>query len=316
MIARHKYYNQIKKKISIQILFVLGILCLSFTPFENEGKRNTKGIEKENQVLPVYTSQIEKDQRLLPMVSVDSSMIQANQAPLIHLPDPAFVLPNAADFRISKSGGLGTAAFNQAIAPALTYNSTERHYMVAWQGDDDAGSKDEIYGHLVDAYNAQIVGDSDIRLAEFAGTDDFDLKNPDIVYNSVLNEYLVVWQGVDKLSTAGLPAEEIYCRRIAADGTLLNLDGTLGDAGSGFLRISYMGSDDSDADYDAFYPAVAFNATLNIYLVVWHGDDDAEAMRDNEFEIFGQMLKFSINELTTTGINFQISDVAGENGES
>ena len=149
MIARHKYYNQFKKKISIQILFVLGILCLSFTPIDNEGKRNTKRIEKENQVLPVYTSQIEKDQRLLPMVTVDSSMIQVNQAPLIHLPDPAFVLPNVADFRISTSGGLGTAGFNQAIAPALAYNATERHYMVVWQGDDDAGSKDEIYGRLV-----------------------------------------------------------------------------------------------------------------------------------------------------------------------
>ena len=319
MIARHKYFHQLKNNIGVRILFILGVLSFSFAPLENETVKSRKGPANADQIQPVRSSLIEQDQRWLPMVVVDTNLIQISQSPIIHLPDPAFVMPAAADFRISASGGLGIAGYNQAQIPAVAYNSSDRQYLVVWQGDDDSGSKDEIYGRMMDAYNARIIGDSDFRIAEFTGNDEYDLKHPDIIYNSVLNEYLVVWQGVHKDSagtTTGLQAEEIFGRRISAGGTLLNLDGTPGDASTGFMRISYMGTDDLNGNFNAYYPEIAFNNSFNSYLIVWYGDDDGAGTIDNEFEIFGQILNFSGNTLTESGNNFQISDMAGDNGTS
>jgi hypothetical protein len=52
------------------------------------------------------------------------------------------------------------------------------------------------------------------------------------------------------------------------------------------LRISDMGGT-GDPDYDAFWPAVAYNSTNNECLVVWDGDDNTGGLVDEEFEIFG-----------------------------
>ncbi len=316
MIARHTYCKRFKQNIGIPLLFVIGFLSFSFSPLEEEGTGGRKKLQNSDQIQPVQSSAIEQDQNLVPMFVVDPGAIDLNQSPLIRLPDPAFVMPNAADFRISESGELGVAGFNQAQSPVVAYNMTNRHYLVVWHGDDDPGSKDEIYGRLIDAGNNQILGSSDFRIAEFSGDDDFDLRNPDVVYNSVLNEYLVVWQGVhqSRLTTnTGTPAEEIFGRRVAADGTLLNPDGTPGDSLTGILQISIMGTDDENGYYNGLYPAVEFNSADNGYLVVWQGTDDGAGTHVSEYEIFGQLLKFTGNTLATSGDNFQISDVAGDN---
>ncbi len=58
--------------------------------------------------------------------------------------------------------------------------------------------------------------------------------------------------------------------------------------------------------------AVAYNATNNLYLVVWEGDDDTAPLVDNEYEIFGQLLTAAGTE---TGTNdFRISAM-GPDGE-
>ena len=81
------------------------------------------------------------------------------------------------------------------------------------------------------------------------------------------------------------------------------------EIGANDFRISDMGGT-GDPGYDAWEPAVAYNATDNEYLVVWEGDDDVDGLVDNEYEIFGQRLD------ATTGAevgsnDFRISDMGG-----
>lgn len=107
---------------------------------------------------------------------------------------------------------------------------------------------------------------------------------PDVAYNSVDDEYLVVWQG--EIGLAAPFEVEIFGRR---------LDAETGSAIGSQFRISRMGPDGSSA-YGAFQPAVAYNLVDNEYLVVWFGDHDV-AMVDEEFEIFGQRIDGSTGDL-------------------
>jgi hypothetical protein len=73
---------------------------------------------------------------------------------------------------------------------------------------------------------------------------------------------------------------EIYGQRLnAANGVEL---------GSAF-RLSDMGPNNNPA-YAAYYPALAYNAAADEYLVTWSGDDNTGTLVDGEFEIFAQRL--------------------------
>ncbi len=64
-----------------------------------------------------------------------------------------------------------------------------------------------------------------------------------------------------------------------------------------------------DSDFDAANPGIAYDPTVDEYLVVWHGDDDAGALVNNEYEIYGQRVGSAGGEL---GVNdFRISDMGG-----
>ena len=81
------------------------------------------------------------------------------------------------------------------------------------------------------------------------------------------------------------------------------------EIGANDFRISDMGGT-GDANYDAFGPAVAYNATDNEYLVVWAGDDDVGGLVDGEYEIFGQRLDAATG--AEVGSNdLRISDMGG-----
>jgi hypothetical protein len=63
--------------------------------------------------------------------------------------------------------------------------------------------------------------------------------------------------------------------------------GITGETGPQDFRISTMGPD-GDPHFYALDPAVAYNSTAGEFLVVWAADDEAAALGDNEFEIYGQ----------------------------
>ncbi len=77
-------------------------------------------------------------------------------------------------------------------------------------------------------------------------------------------------------------------------------------------RISSVGPD-GDPDYDASYPAVAYNSTHNQYLVVWSGEDETPPLVEGEEEIFGQRLYADGGQVGPN--DFRLSDM-GPDGDT
>ncbi|MDY7075302.1 MAG: FG-GAP-like repeat-containing protein [Chloroflexota bacterium] len=153
------------------------------------------------------------------------------------------------------------------------------------------------------------VGTNDFRISDMGATDGntaFKAVDPAVAYNSINNEYLVVWEGEDDTDFGSGPLvdgeEEIFGQRINA--------ATGAEVGTNDFRISDMGATDGSGDYDARNPAVAYNSTNNEYLVVWYGDDDTGSLIDNENEIFGQRINGATGAEVGTN-DFRISDMGG-----
>lgn len=212
---------------------------------------------------------------------------------------PAFALTpvGSNDFRISDMGPNGDTAFGATFAD-VAYNAADDQYLVVWSGDDEVSSESEIYGRRIDAATGSVLG-GDFRISHMGpdGVTSFRARRPAVAYNSADNEYMVVWIGDDDAGLLVVGEDEIFGRRVGADGTLLGAD---------HFRISDLGPE-GDSDYDADDPAIAYNPTTNEYLVVWTGDTDAGALVDNEDEVFGQRINAAGG---IVGANdFRISDM-------
>jgi hypothetical protein len=81
---------------------------------------------------------------------------------------------------------------------------------------------------------------------------------------------------------------------------------TSAELGGNDFRISDMGPDGS-LTYEVGHPAVAFNPTNNLFLVVWDGDDNTGTLVDGEYEIFGQLINAA--DGSEVGADFRISDM-------
>ena len=179
------------------------------------------------------------------------------------------------DFRISS---MGTAETIHNLQPAIAHNSTQNEYLVVWQGNPgskNAKDVDSIYARRVDGSTGQPIG------RDFLVSPSFEIgQQPDVAYNSLDNEYLVVWAGKE----AGLNKIKIFGQRVAGDGTLLEDE----------FRISDMVGNEQ---FSAITPAVTYARSFpdgtphNAYLVVWSGEDDIGDLKDNEFEIYGKCLE-------------------------
>jgi hypothetical protein len=213
------------------------------------------------------------------------------------------------DFRISDIGTADSGTFD-AGAPAVAYNPVNNEYLVVWYGDDDGGflidAEFEIYGQRLDGATGAEVGTNDFRISQ-VGTDGdrwVGGYDPAVTYNGVEHEYLVVWAG--EVGAITNQMYEIYGQRLeAASGV---------EIGWNDFRISDMGSNDLDADYDATAPDVSHSKSDNEYLVVWDGDDDTPPLLNNELEIFGQRLDGST--CAEIGDNdFRVSDMGDTHGD-
>ncbi|MCI0684006.1 MAG: hypothetical protein L0Y71_18005 [Gemmataceae bacterium] len=196
----------------------------------------------------------------------------------------------ANDFRISHMGPDGDAAFD-ALLPRVAYNGAGNQYMVVWSGDETTDSVRDIFGQRLDgATGIALGGGFPISDLGAAGDINFEAEYPDLAYNSANNEYLVVWHGRDKYGEVAIVGQRLD----AATGA---------PRGANDFRISDMGPKGS-----SYYPAVAYNAANNEYLVVWEGEDDTAPLIDNEIEIFGQRLDGASG--TELGVNdFRISNM-------
>ena len=185
-----------------------------------------------------------------------------------------------------------------SFSPRTVYNPDRQEYLVVWRGKDFLlGSNDfEIYGQRLDSLGSPLGGN--FRISDTSVSGNADAFNPAIAYNSNDREYLVVWYADH--DTAGLANGEfeIFAQRLDELGNELGND----------LRISEIGGT-GDPNDDAFEPDVAFDPVNRWYLVVWHADSAAGALVDDEFEIYGQLLDASGQQIGAD--DFRISDAGG-----
>ena len=205
--------------------------------------------------------------------------------------------PVGSEIRISNALDVGPD--RDTNDAAVAYNPAANEYLVVFSGDEEtADNENEIYGQRISASGAPIGGD--FRISN-VGTDGDDLRDaslPDVVYDSVDNQYLVVWRGDDINDNEF----EIWGNRLSATG------GSLG-AGDGDFRISEAQS--IEAARNASNPAVTYNPSAGEYLVVWDADENA-GMTDNQFEIWSQRLTASTGNATPSGNDEEITNVASD----
>ncbi len=183
------------------------------------------------------------------------------------------------DRRISEAGPDGNGDF-EADTPSVAYNPMSNQYLVAWDGEDDAGAlvvdEDEVYIQRLDA-GAAPVGMDDQRISTMGpdGDTTFGASVPRVVVNVRAKEYLVTWDAEDNVAPLVEGENEIFAQRLAPDGTEIGADD---------IRVSAMGAD-GDIASDAFDPTVAYASQTNEYLIAWEGDTNVAPLVDNKFEI-------------------------------
>ena len=208
------------------------------------------------------------------------------------------------DFRISDMGGTGEVTMH-GLYPAVAFNTTTEQYLVVWFGDDNVGGLAEgelqIFGQLLDSSGGE-VGSNDFVISDISednGNPGLTGKRVDVAFNSVDNEYLVVWEAIDDVGLTD-PEREVFGQRLTSLGQ---------PAGVNDFRISDIGEPgDSNALWPK-YPKVAYNSVDNEYLVVWASFDFPGSLGSGEVEIQGQLLDHEGIEIGSN--DFRISDMGG-----
>ena len=205
------------------------------------------------------------------------------------------------DFRISHMGPDGDSDYYGSEAD-VGYNNLYSEYLVVWAGTDNNGG---LKKYEYEIWGNPISGDGTLGTAKRlsgcgpAGNTDYDCRKPAVAYNQQLNQWLVVWEGLDQI---GNPARDIY---EVFGQQLVYSSGKLEEYGLDDFRISSMGQEDN-APTSNMTPAVA--ADSNFYLVAWSGNDNRPPLAKEELEIFGQFINAGSGK--EIGLDdFRISDM-------
>jgi len=124
---------------------------------------------------------------------------------------------------------------------------------------------------------------SDIQRVSFMGKNDtdtaFNAVNAGLCFNTIDNQYLVVWQG-DNIT------------HLAFEAVAQLVDGATGRRIGENFQVSDMGIDPTSISFRAFRPVCTHNPVDNNYLVAWYGDTDR--VGDNGvLNVYGQILDAS-----------------------
>jgi hypothetical protein len=149
------------------------------------------------------------------------------------------------------------------MAAALTYAAAGNEYLVVWEHTFSATDHD-IYASRVNSAG-QVVSNW-LPVATSSAWD----ESPAVAYNSNLNQYLVVWQR--RIGDPEFPKYDIYCQRLAADGSKIGTEVAL-DA----------------ATTDQRNPAAAYNSLAGEYLIVWQDEHPTY----HDLDIMGRRLSDS-----------------------
>ena len=185
--------------------------------------------------------------------------------------------------------------------PDVAYNATDNTYLVVWAGDGLAtDNENEIFGQRVGATGTELGSDFQISTMGPNGDQNYVAYNVAVAWNSVDNQYLVVWNGTDDTAPLVQFEHEIFGRRINANtGALLGTD---------HIRISNAGTN-GDTAREALDPDVAYSAPANEYLVAWRADGGAT---NDELEIWAQRID---SDGTEIGGDVRLSDM-GPDGDT
>ena len=160
---------------------------------------------------------------------------------------------------------------NSLQNPAVAYDTTQRRYLVVWQNVTSPA----IEGRVINADGTFYSSRFSITTGTLART------VPDVAYNPVMDEYLVVWQHAE--ATGG----DIRARKVSTEGVI--------DPGGTYAI--------SDETADERYPAVEAYPADGRYLVVWSSD------RSGSFNVVGRRL---LSNGSVTGSLFGISTGSGQ----
>ena len=148
--------------------------------------------------------------------------------------------------------------------PTVAYNSQRNYYLVVWT--NDRPGNDDIQAQKLAANGSPIGGPFYISAGK-----DHDRWKPDIAYNSMNDQYLVVWEDFDNASL--VTGNSIRARVVTGTGEV---------QGKSDIIIRAKSSLDTPSD-----PAVAYASVTNRYLVVWH---EVSHVGTPTHRIFGQFI--------------------------
>lgn len=158
----------------------------------------------------------------------------------------------------SLSGGsiaISTWQYDQ-LKPRLAFNAAAGEWLVVWE-DHHWG-----WGAYRDIYGQRVNYDGTLDGGNFGIAWGNNRENPDVAYNSVGSEYMVVWEYVLSASD-----HDVYRRRISANGSLLDSEAAV-SRGSAFEG----------------HPAVAADAN-RAYVAVW---EDGRNQLLNGLDLYGE----------------------------
>ncbi|MFH1422144.1 MAG: hypothetical protein ABIH42_05470, partial [Planctomycetota bacterium] len=81
-----------------------------------------------------------------------------------------------------------SAAINEQTEPSVAFNPIAKEYLIVWE-DKGNGVDYDIYGQFVSSTYGTLIGPNFL----ISGVISYDERAPKVLYNSVDNNYLVVW---------------------------------------------------------------------------------------------------------------------------
>ena len=163
----------------------------------------------------------------------------APEKPTVFQPAGNLINPVGNQLMISNETSL------EELSPAVAYNSTRREYLAVWY--NDRPGNDDIRAQRM-AWDGKLLGHPFYVSAAGEG---IDRRYPRVAYNSISDQYLVVWEHQEISS-----GYSILGRRVSGAGEVL-------DASDLEIRGAGINL------YTPAKPAVAYAYTSDKYLVVW-----------------------------------------------
>lgn len=199
--------------------------------------------------------------------------------------------------------------------PALAWNPETGHTLLAWSDDRPAQGGFEI--HVTDfvAQPPNMFGPPPpLRVSDMGGnTNGYSATRPDIAYDALTKQFLIVWQGDDNTAPLVNNELEIFGQRVKIGPDPATPGQQVFTEIGADTRISDMGPDGNTA-YVALNPRVAADAAGG-FLIVWEGDDANTPLPPAEPEIYGRRVDFTDPDgISVLGEDARYSDM-GPDGD-